>query len=472
MMRKIGKAAGLFVLLYVLYFVLGAILPFVRQPKVTEDTRQAFDASQFYGDETVKERACVISDNGEALQERIRLISQAREQIILSTFEFDSDESGKDMLAALISAAERGVEVLVLADGAFSILEMNGNPYFYALSSLPNAEIRIYNQVNFFKPWTAMGRMHDKYLIADDTAYILGGRNTYDYFLGDQPGYKNYDWDILVYSGGTREESLGELCDYFQGVWELEACETFPDGSLLCGADRAEEARQELRERYEGMKADHPDWFTDCDYKSMTEPVKRIQLLSNPTSIWAKEPVVFYNMTQLMKTAEEEVVFHTPYIICNDWMLQQLQQVCDQVENVRMMTNSVANNGNPFGAMDYERNKGKILDTGVQILEYDGGVSYHGKCFTMDDRLSAVGSFNWDMRSAYLDTELMLVVDSKGLNRELRREMKEYEKDALTVVDQDTSIAPEGKTPQKLTLKRNVRMKLVRIFAGWARFLM
>ena len=33
-----------------------------------------------------------------------------------------------------------------------------------------------------------MGRMHDKYLIADGKRYILGGRNTYNYFLGDFPG--------------------------------------------------------------------------------------------------------------------------------------------------------------------------------------------------------------------------------------------------------------------------------------------
>ena len=32
-----------------------------------------------------------------------------------------------------------------------------------------------------------MGRMHDKYLIADGKTYILGGRNTYNYFLGDFP---------------------------------------------------------------------------------------------------------------------------------------------------------------------------------------------------------------------------------------------------------------------------------------------
>ena len=58
-----------------------------------------------------------------------------------------------------------------------------------------------------------------------------------------------------------------------------------------------------------------------------------------------------------------------------------------------------------IGAMDYRRNRGKIIDTGVQIMEYDDGVSYHGKCFTIDGRLTGIGSFNWDMRSAYLDTD-------------------------------------------------------------------
>jgi len=42
-----------------------------------------------------------------------------------------------------------------------------------------------------------MGRMHDKYLIADGKTYILGGRNTYNYFLGEFPGHKNYDRDVL-----------------------------------------------------------------------------------------------------------------------------------------------------------------------------------------------------------------------------------------------------------------------------------
>lgn len=85
---------------------------------------------------------------------------------------------------------------------------MWGNPFFLYLAGMENVEIKVYNPVRLWKPWGFMGRLHDKYLLVDDSAYILGGRNTFDYFLGDQPGYKNYDWDVLVYTKESRENRL------------------------------------------------------------------------------------------------------------------------------------------------------------------------------------------------------------------------------------------------------------------------
>ena len=120
----------------------------------------------------------------------------------------------------------------------------------------------------------------------------------------------------------------------------------------------------------------------------------------------------------------------------------------------------------------YRKNRDDILETQVGILEYDGGVSYHGKCFVIDDRLSGIGSFNWDMRSAYLDTELMLVIDSEQLNADMRAEMAEYEKKALTVVDENTVLVPDGMTAQQTGLLERLMNGVLSIFAGWARFLM
>lgn len=457
------------------YIVIGAVIPFVRQPGISEKTKEEFAQKEFYGEDAGGERAAILSDNMEALAERIRLISHAKERIILSTFEFRNDESGKDMMAALLAAADRGVLVQILMDGmpAFKNLQLPSDPYFQALSSHENIELALYNPINPLQPWKLMGRLHDKYLIADDTAYILGGRNTYDFFLGDYGDYKNYDWDVLVYSRETGPgESMSALLDYFSQVWELPLSRIWKDDPALGSRGRVLRARTVLEERYASMQAEHPDWFAECDYMENTQETNHIELLANPTHCYAKEPVVYYEMTELMKQAEQEVRFHTPYIICNDWMLQRLAEICGNVEDVIMMTNSAANNGNPFGAMDYRKNRDDILETQVGILEYDGGVSYHGKCFVIDDRLSGIGSFNWDMRSAYLDTELMLVIDSEQLNADMRAEMAEYEKKALTVVDENTVLVPDGMTAQQTSLLERLMNGVLSIFAGWARFLM
>ena len=471
--RRSRKMVIVIIAAVLVLFALGAILPFARQPKVTEKTKKELEVERFYSDQPSGERAKVISDNGEALEERLRLISQAEEEIILSTFEFDSDTSGTQMIAALADAAARGVKVRVLVDGFPYLTTMWENPKFLALAQTENVEIRVYNPVRPWKPWGIMGRLHDKYLIADRTAYILGGRNTFDFFLGDQKGYKNYDWDMLVYTKeASGDSSLEQVRSYFESVWKMPECKTFGKSRFWKQNPSVKKAEGEIADAVKTLKEAYGDELGKIDYESITLPVNQIQLISNPTHILAKEPVVFYTITELMKQAKEEVVFHTPYVICDDWMLERLNEVCEGDKDVKMMTNSVANNGNPFGAMDYQKNKEKICDTGVEILEYDKGVSYHGKCFTIDDRLAAIGSFNWDMRSAYLDTELMLVVDSREVNEQLRDEMKKYEQHALKVTGKDTYEVPEGVERQELSAKKKFRIAVLKTVAGWARFLM
>lgn len=439
---------------------------------MSEETKKNINIDEFYKEEVATERAYMLAENGEALEGRIRMISQTKKRLILSTFEIRSDESGKTILSALLSAAARGVQVQLLVDGTAALTQMKGNRYFYALSVMEGVEIRIYNPISILRPWSMMGRLHDKYLIADDELYILGGRNTYDYFLGDQPSYKNFDWDVLVYNEEGQGESMEQLLSYFSGVWNLPECKEFNDtGKLLMDAS-VKKAADELKVIYKTMEVEHPDWFEAIDYKKITKPVNHMQLISNPTTCYAKEPVVFYTITQLMGSGKKEVTFHTPYILCNKWMLNELTKVCENIPKVTMMTNSVANNGNPFGAMDYKNNKEKILNTGIKILEYDDGVSYHGKCFVIDHNLSAIGSFNWDMRSTYIDTELMLVIDSEEINKDLREAMGVYEEKSLIVVDKDNTIIPNGMVQQEISKKRKWRIVLLNILGRWLRFLM
>ena len=137
----------------------------------------------------------------------------------------------------------------------------------------------------------------------------------------------------------------------------------------------------------------------------------RLHYYSMHTS--SKKPVVWYQLGKLMKNAKQCIRIHTPYIICNDMKHRTWQDVARKVPEFSVMTNSAANNGNPFGAADYAENRNKILATGINIWEYEGSYSYHGKSILINDNLSVIGSFNMDMRSTYMDTELMLVIRSK-----------------------------------------------------------
>ena len=170
-----------------------------------------------------------------------------------------------------------------------------------------------------------------------------------------------------------------------------------------------------------------------------------------------------------MKNAKERVKIHTPYIICNDMMYNTWEEIAQKVPDFSIMTNSVANNGNPFGAADYAKNRNRILETGIDIWEYEGGYSYHGKSILIDDNLSVIGSFNMDMRSTYLDTELMLVIRSKEINKQLEDGMMEYESVSRQVLDDGTYYDPYHVKPIELTEKRKRKVFLVQHLLGWAR---
>lgn len=437
------------------YELLGICVAYKKQPEVSNTTKKETKNGSWNECSENTERAVIIEKNPEALLQRVRLIKNAKKEIILSTFAFQSDESGKLILGALHDAADRGVHIRLLVDGMESWIDMEGNPYFYGLSSHENVEIKLYNKANPLKPWKMMGRMHDKYLIADGKRYILGGRNTYNYFLGDFPGHKNYDRDVLVVCDEPeKENSVNQLLEYFETIWEQEDSGYFHDNKKLANRKSVKNAVLELKNGYQKYFEENKERICDTDYTDETFETEKIALVSNPIHTGSKEPVVWYQLGELMKNAKNRVKIHTPYIICNDMMYNTWEEIAENVSDFSIMTNSVANNGNPFGAADYAKNRNRILSTGINIWEYEGGYSYHGKSILIDDDLSVIGSFNMDMRSAYLDTELMLVIRSKDINKQLEEGMMEYERVSRQVLEDGTYRDPYHVEPIELTKKR------------------
>ncbi len=457
-----------FVLVYVVINLVIAVVGSSKQPGYSGDKQIAMQST----DGT--ERAVIVEDNSDALLSRVRMIQNAQSEIILSTFDFMSDESGRIMIGALCEAADRGVKVEVLVDGFDGVLHMKWNPYFYALSANENVILMMYNEINPFTMYKGMARMHDKYLVVDRQIYMLGGRNTFNYFLGDYSDYKNYDRDVLVWrrkpAAQQEDASVNELLAYYETVKNSGECSSFAHGKSLADRYCVKHAMERIWEEYEKYCSEHEELSDEYSYEDNTFQVESIALLSNPVNAGVKEPVVWHKLMSLIGSAKESVKLHTPYIICNDMMYDTIKDAAAGKE-VTVMTNSVANNGNSFGAADLEKNRDRMLDTGVTLLEYDGGVSYHGKSMVIDDDVSVVGSFNMDMRSAYLDTELMLVIKSDELNAQLRTIMSEYEKSAVTALPDGSYDNPNNVVPQEITTKRKVRKNIIKTLFYWARFL-
>ena len=412
--RKIKKHIASVLKIYLLYAVLTAILVPLPQKEASGELWQQYEAR--LDTTAAQERVMTVEDSDSALLLRLQLIESAQQEIVFSSFDLRADESGQDVMAALLAASARGVQVCMIVDGLNGFLHLQGNATLRALAAAENVEVRFYDPVDLLRPWKLNYRLHDKYLIADGERYILGGRNTSDLFLGSYQEKRNVDRDVLVVSDGGERSSVRQLSAYFASVWQQKENKTVKG--------RASSATDALRERYEALKETYPEAFAAADWEGMTVAVTRVSLLSNSPRAENKSPELWGTLCRLMAQGDD-VLLQTPYTICNRAMYDDLAHLAGE-QQLRILTNAVETGANPSGCADYLREKKRILSCGIDIYEVVSEKSLHTKTILIGNNLSVVGSFNTDMRSAYLDTELMLVIESEEINAFLREESERY----------------------------------------------
>ena len=103
------------------------------------------------------------------------------------------------------------------------------------------------------------------------------------------------------------------------------------------------------------------------------------------------------------------------------------------------------------------------MDTGADVYELMNEYAVHTKAVLLDDRLTVAGSYNFDMRSTYLDTELMLVVDSKPLNTHIRQTLEEYREKSVEVRSDGTETVGERYEERELTAGKQVFYGVLRV---------
>lgn len=437
--RKMGKKLPIFLLIFILLYMIGSLIcyPLLTKKHVIKQKNKATEQA---AKETIDRSAAVrcLDDNTQALVYRLALIESAQRELIMTTFDMSDGESGQDLMAALLQAADRGVRIRLMVDGINAWLKLERSDLFGAFSTHPNIEIRFYNPIRLTKLWKLNYRMHDKYLIADDTAYILGGRNSNNLFLGAYRDTYNIDRDLYVLEEAEKnasdamqekkQNSLQDIKAYFEEIWAQ------PDQKIFRQKETAktEEGLAMLRAHYKELQTAYPEAFSDTE-ALLTQDlirVESIEFLHNPLYADEKVPIVYQRICREVEQGED-ILIQTPYIICDKGMYQDLTALCDGGKQIDIITNAVESGANPWGCTDYLNERKHILETGAGVYACMAGQSLHTKTVLIDDETSIVGSYNLDLRSTYLDTELMLLVKSKELNKQLREQAVTYQEKSI-----------------------------------------
>ncbi len=305
------------------------------------------------------------------------LIASARTSLRLLYYIYTDDAVGEQVRDALVAAVGRGVEVTLIVDGLGSDPAYEGD-FFATLRSAGG-------RVCFFVPRFGrryLLRNHQKIALADgetDAArIIIGGFNIQDDYFG-APGSDGWrDLGLLV-----EGPAAARLTGYFDALWRWAKRPRAPLRALRKALAEWSEPEGELR------------WL-------LGGPTRRL-------SPWARA------VRRDLKGARAIDIL-AAYFFPSPAMLLRLGRAARRGGQVRVIVPSITDNHLTLHAARFTYRG--LLRRGVRVFEYLP-TKLHTKLFVIDDKVQ-IGSANFDMRSLFLNLEVMLRIDDPGFARHVR----------------------------------------------------
>lgn len=451
-MQVIIKRIKLILLIWVLYILLAGVFIFAKPKEISQDYVNKSSIDNYYSNEIGPDRGILMDDPLDSGLARLKIIDGATETLNISYFSIESGEAPNLFFGSLIDAADRGVEVNLLLDGIFHGLKGEFKSIIYTFINHPNMNLKFYEPINPFKPWTLNNRMHDKYIIADNSIAIIGGRNIGDkYFAPEWYNAKiTNDRDIIIINSKVQDHSsvIYQMSDYFNKIWNHEFSQEVTKNLSQAQYKKAINKSEELTRKYNRAKELNKDLFKEStNLMDISFPINKATFIHNPIERFSKEPWCWYEISQLIKSAKESIFIQSPYIIPNKQMIQGFLNE-DEFNDIEIiaLTNSLASSPNLPAYSGYLNHRKQLINSGIKIYEYQSIDSLHTKAFIIDDSLLAIGSFNSDPRSAFLSTESMLVIHSSQAVEKIEEGLENYFKKSL-LVGEDYNYLPREDTP-------------------------
>jgi cardiolipin synthase C len=457
---------------YLIYIIIFGIVIFKdNHPQVSSTFRKQHKVKRFYGNEESQDRVILLEEKMFSGLARVNLMENAQVSIEVAYYAIKKGYITDLLFGMILDAANRGVKVRILLDGIFHGFRFSLKDVQYALINHPNIEIKFYEPLNLLLPWTWNNRLHDKLLIIDNKYAVIGGRNIGDrYFIQEGQKSATNDRDVLIINTDpmTKEGSvLNQMESYFNQVWD-HLITKVPSVKLSSRQQKkAKEANKQLKQKLENLRKTDKKIFNNFyDWVNMSLPTKKITFIHNPIQRFNKEPWVWYDLTNLMKNSKTSLVIQSPYVIPTKPMLPYLKSLQVPPEKTTILTNSLASSANVAAYSGHIKHINGMVKKGMNIWEYQGEDSIHAKTFIFDDRLSAIGAFNMDSRSTFLNTESMVVIDSVEFTENLEKEMNHYFKKSLKVAKDESYIEDPNLKPRKVGWVKSLSIKGLSYITG------
>lgn len=388
-----------------------------------------------------------------ALAARLGLIARATRTLDVQVYLFHNDLAGKWVASALLDAADRGVRVRILIDDIDTADKEVG---LATLNAHHNIEVRLFNPFHrrstnlLVKAWQAINepvrlnrRMHNKAFIADNQLGITGGRNIGDEYFDAHRDVAFIDLDLLA-AGGV----VDAMSQSFDAYWNSEAVVPAAALPVEISQSRLERARSRLRHLAQthatsayGQQVHAADPLPALLGGEVAWLLAPVTLLADPPekALDPNHPVSELLIGQLAglwvdPTARVRIV--SPYFVPGPLGMAYFRYWRHKGVDVDILTNAFASTDVPLVHSGYANYRPELLQIGVKLHELKpvaepvGGrlrdlsgsssrASLHAKAFMFDDRHVFIGTFNFDPRSAHLNTEMGLFVDSPALARQV-----------------------------------------------------
>lgn len=318
------------------------------------------------------ERLTLLADGPERLDALIALIDEARESLRILYYIWEADAAGGRVRDALAAAAARGVSVKVLVDG-FGAASADDD--FFA--PLVAAGCRFCRFVPRFGRRYLL-RNHQKLALADERRVIIGGFNISDDYFGTVESGAWRDLGLEVEGPGA-----APLAPYFDALFEW----------ALSPKARIRDLRRVLHVHSSGDGALR--WL-------LGGPTRRL-------SPWARAV-----KRDLARARRLDMI--AAYFAPSGAMLRRIYGIARR-GRARIVTAGRSDNRTTIAAARHSY--WRLLKRGVAIHEYRA-TKLHSKLIVIDDVVH-IGSANFDMRSFYLNLEMMLRIDDPAFADAMRR---------------------------------------------------